>query len=137
MGVILVPMMLVALLAGIPGWRMCCRAFFICDWRIIVALMCVILPFAFAIPAFMLPFYLSRGEVVGHFDTLNDVMLFGAFPLGVIALGAYVADHVAERPTMALVAGTACFALMMLPTLYFLFADQMHANLEITCQPPL
>lgn len=130
---VMIPVMLIGLLALLPGWWLCQTAFYVSRRKIGVVLLALLLPPALAAPFFYLPFLLSKEKTVGPFQTFSDLLLFGVFPLGVVALTAYVADHFADadRPTKPLVAGTACIAMAALPVLFYFFADQMHAALSI------
>jgi hypothetical protein len=120
-------------LALIPGWLMCQKAFYTSRrwWAIGTVLMSLILPCLLAPIAFALPFLISWGKQVGPYDTLVDMLLYGASGLGLIALAGYVADHIDEKPVRALLSGTACLAIVLLPILYYFFADWMHSQLDI------
>lgn len=136
---ILIPLILAGLLAVIPGWRMYQFAYFTCEKsRIILVLMCLVVPFLLAAPAFWIPFLFSKGKEVDATKTLFDLLMYGAAPLGLIALLAYVADHFSESSFRKLVSGAACFAVAMLPIAYYFRAEQMHTQMEITVsdQPP-
>ena len=131
---VLGPVILVCLLSLLPAWRLGYRSFFTARWPIASAVLCLVLPFLFAYPAFYIPFYLSKDATVGPYVTLIDLLLYSVFPLGAIALLAYVIDFMAEKPTMVLIACAACTAIALLPIAYLLFADQMHTEFGITIQ---
>ena len=64
--------------------------------------------------------------------------MFSLFPLGVIALVGYVADHMANKDTSIrpLVAAAALVALAIVPTLYYFYSEQMHQQLNIVITKP-
>lgn len=132
---VLVPAMLVGLIAAYPGWLMSQKAFFISRWRILTVIMGLAMPFAIAIPIFYLPFWMAKGKELKPYDTFTELIIYSIIPVGCVALFAYVLDHLHESPRRSLIAGSACFAIVLLPVLYYLFCNQMHADMGITIKP--
>jgi hypothetical protein len=128
---IVIPLMIGGLVAFVPAWLMIQKAFFTSRWRVATVFMCPLIACALAAPAFYIPFLLLKGQEVGPYDTLNDLLLLGAVPLAILALVAYVADHFSESPLRCLISSAACVAIAALPILYFFWAEQLHQDLGI------
>lgn len=128
---VLVPAMAIGLIAAYPGWLMCQKAYYTARWKIATVLAAIVIPPILAYPLFFIPFWVSKGKDVGPYDTFTDMLIFTACPIGVIALIAYVLDFLAETPGRAVVAGAACFAIMLLPFGYYFYAAKLHSDFEI------
>lgn len=133
---VLVPAMVVGLIAAYPGWLMLQKVYFTAKWQIPSVLLCLLLAGGFAYGFFHLPFWLAQGKQVEAYDTFVDLIIYAACPLGLIALFAYVLDHLSERTMRSVVCGAACLAIAALPIMYYLMADDMHGQFEISTAPP-
>ncbi len=129
---VLIVAILVGLVAIYPAWLLCQKAFFQSEWRAATVVACLTVPILIVAPFFYLPFWIYQDQEVKPSDMFTDFVLYGACPVLLIALIAYVMDHLNERPQRAVVAGAACLAIAMLPILYYFFADRMFADMGIT-----
>lgn len=133
---VVIPLLVVALGALLPAFRFlnsavaCSRT---TTGRAVVLLAGILLTSVLAAGFLYLPFFLAQGKEVDEFQLLVDLALFSLFPLGVIALVGYAADHMAgaDRPAKPLLAGCALVALAALPTLFFFFSDRLQREFEI------
>lgn len=134
---IVIPAMVVALIAAYPGWLMYQKAYYTSRrwWRVVTILFGLILPFFMAAVVFFIPFNVCAGTETHHAGMFTDFVLYAICPLAVIGLIAYVLDYMGDmqkpRPRRALAAGAACFAIAMLPTIYFFSAPQLFESYEI------
>lgn len=129
---ITIPAILIGLLALYPGWLMCQKAYFMARWRWLVVALSILLPLVFAVPMFYLPFLLAKGKQVKDIDMFTDFVTLGICPLLLVALIAYVMDHLSERLGRSLVSGTTCIAIALLPIAYHLFGNKMFEQMGIT-----
>ena len=132
---VLVPAMAVGLIAAYPGWLMLQKVYFTAKWQIPSALLCLLLAGGFAYSFFHLPFWLAQGKQVQAYDMFVDMIIYAACPLGLIALIAYVLDHLSERTMRSVVCGAACLAIAALPIMYYFMANDMHARFEMSTEP--
>lgn len=122
----------VAGLAAIaPGWLLSTHLYFGARWPILAVLLIVLVTGLLATLGFYVPFLVDNGKEVKPLETLIDLLIYSVAPLGLIALIAYVLDHIHERPTMVLIACSACFAISALPVAYYFLAEQMHEKYQI------
>ncbi|MCA9126189.1 MAG: hypothetical protein KDB22_03850 [Planctomycetales bacterium] len=130
----------IAAIAIIPGFRFFQRALFFASGisKIVVVMLGLILTAALSVGFFYLPFFLSQDKEVTQDKIFSDFSMFSLFPLGVIALVGYVADHMANKDTSIrpLVAAAALVALAIVPTLYYFYSEQMHQQLNIVITKP-
>lgn len=132
LNIVVFPAMAFGVLAVAIGWIVSQPVFFMGRFPILPILAMLIMTPLLAVAAYVLPFFVSQGKQVGISETFTDLMLFGAFPLVIIALVAYFIDHVTASPLMLMLAGSACFAIAALPVAYYFTADEMHKEFEIT-----
>ena len=124
--------MAIGLVALYPGWMMSQKGYFLCYWKIPGVMVLVLLPMLIAGGFFYLPFWIASGSEIEAFSAFIDFTLYSICPLCLIAIIAYVMDNLFETPTRAIIAGSCCFAVFLLPVLYYFLAEQMHASLDIT-----
>lgn len=124
--------MVIGLLAAYPGWLLCQKAYFTSRWPKLCVVGCLLLTAGLATLAFYLPFRVAAGAEVAALDMFTDFIMLAVCPVGLLAFIAYVMDHLSESPLRASLAGAACFAIALLPILYYLYGGQMLAAMEIT-----
>jgi hypothetical protein len=121
------------LLAIIPGWLLATQLYFASRWPWFSILLVLLVTGILLALALYVPFAVDAGKQdVDSLEMLTDVLIFGAVPLGLLALVGYVLDHLQERPLMVLLASSACFAIALLPIAFFFFEDRLQAHFQIT-----
>lgn len=123
--------MAVALLAAYPGWILSHKAFFFARKRVLLVIMAIVATAVLAALFLVIPFWVYRGQEAEEVAFFTDFIVYGICPAGGLALFAYVADHLHETPFRAMVGGAACFAVVLLPTLYYFYADELLAQFAI------
>lgn len=126
---IVISAMVIALIAAYPGYRLLHQAYFTSErwWKFVTLAFCFIMPIAMATGLFYIPFIVNEGKQLTFSAMFTDFIIYAICPAGAIAILGYAADFIADgyRPRRLVIAGAACFAIAMLPTMFYFYSDDV------------
>lgn len=133
---IVVPAIGICLLAAIPGWRLDHRAYYTSHrwWKIATLIACVLIPPLLAVVLFYIPFIVNKGRELTAVNMFTDFVIYAVIPAAVIGLIGYVMDYLADRdqPRRLVFGGAGCFAVAILPVLFYFYSEQVLTRYGIT-----
>ncbi len=126
----------VGLVAGITGIFLLLKAFSFQMSYVFGMLMCLLSTALLTMVGLMIPLLVNSGETILQSHLTADVLMYGTATLIVVAILAFIIDHVTEFPAILTVAAAACFSIAIFPWIYWSQQGQLNDRFSIVITQP-